>query len=113
MRSNPAILIIIESLFQALLKTVESCFAALNYCENGSTFETTAETERCICMYESAELHTYIHAYIHTYIHTYIYIQKLESESADLHSVAQDTKVRMYVCMHVCMCACMYVCMHA
>ncbi len=98
---DTAILIIIEGQFQVsqrfsssnlVLKTVESCFMALNYYENGSStnhnVHTWTQNQKCSSIYQFvssliykqlAYMHAYIHIYIHTcthidtYIHTYIH----------------------------------------
>jgi hypothetical protein len=75
--TNTAIPIIIEGRFQVIqrffssklvLKTVESCFVALNYYGNGSM---------CVCVHVCilAQIHTHIHTYMRAYIHAYMHTQ--------------------------------------
>ncbi len=90
---HTAILIIIEGQFQAfqrvsssklVLKTVESCFVALNYYENGSThtfmhsvlFPPAVRNLLLFLFCMSSYMHviSYIHVRAYTYIHTHMYI---------------------------------------
>jgi hypothetical protein len=113
---SSAIPIIIEGQFQVfqrfsssklVLKTVESCFAALNYHGNGSTLaclvfhrhfqvfthtHTYQHTYICIlhgCIHtivDEKHAYTHMHACIHTYIHTYAY--------------CRATSIRRQTCIH-------------
>jgi hypothetical protein len=96
-QTHTAIPIIIEGRFQAfqrfsssklVLKTVESCFMALNYYGNGSTFTYLVDTctYTYIHMQVAVEINSYgefthmhcaqINTYTHTYVYIYIYIYK-------------------------------------
>jgi hypothetical protein len=134
-----AILIIIDCQFQAfqrfsssklVLKTVESCFAALNYYQNGSI------RYMFTCTYTQTNTYTQIHAYTQTHTYTQIHAYTQTHAYTQIHACTRrnpgrrmsltETSTRMmymytmiydrecvgkhHVCVYIYMYIYMYIC---
>jgi hypothetical protein len=125
--NSTAIPIIIEGRFQVfqrfsssklVLKTVESCFAALNYYGNGST-RRTGRLVVCISMFciedKSVAPHRclkrkYVYMYVCLCVCMYAHACAYSSSCRQIRRSTQESA--KYVYMYLCVSVCMYVCMH-